>query len=199
MTQDEKGKREKKSAVFLDRDGTIITDKHFLSDPDLVEILPGAVEGIRILNECGIPVVVVSNQSGVARGYFGIDAVDAVNNRIAQIFSERGAKIDKFYFCPHHPEGEVEEFKKECDCRKPKTGMAEKASKELCINLKKSFVVGDKISDLEFAKNIEAKAILVRTGEGSITESEIGIGDVCAVFDTFSGAVEFIVRSLENK
>jgi len=181
-------------AVFLDRDGTVIVDAHFLDDPDRIELLPGAAEGIRLLNEAGLPVVIVTNQSGVARGYFGTDTVEAVNGKLVDILAERGAKIDGIYYCPHHPEGEVPEFSINCRCRKPAPGLAETAAEDFNLDLKKCFVIGDKASDMKMAQHIGSTAILVRTGKGRETEAGLELGDVEAVFDCLTGAAEYVVN-----
>lgn len=186
-------------AVFIDRDGTIIVDKNYLSNPDMVEFYPGAIDSIKRMNFRGLKVIVVSNQSGVARGFFDEDCIYAVERRISEILKENGAKIDGFYYCPHHSEAVVEKYKLDCECRKPKIALAMKAEKDFHIALNKSFVVGDKISDMEFARNIGATAILVRTGKGIIIEKKISRDLFDAVFDTFSDAVDFIFRSLKNR
>ena len=106
-------------AVFLDRDGTIIVEKDFLGDPAGIELLPRAVEAIKMLNERGYIVISVSNQSGVARGYYGEDAVRAVNDRLLEMLKERGAIVDEIYYCPHHPHADDPGYRQSCECRKP--------------------------------------------------------------------------------
>ncbi len=185
-----------KPTVFLDCDGTVIVDCHFLDDPARVELLPHAAEGIRLLNNANIPVIIVSNQSGVARGYFDIETVEAIHERLKNILDKHDARVDRIYFCPHHPEGEVEEYRVDCTCRKPKPGMAETAVKELGLSLERSFVIGDKRSDIEFARNIGAEAILVRTGKGYQTEREIPNDEKITVFDNLRDAAGYIVKKI---
>ena len=185
-------------AVFLDRDGTIIVDAHFLDDPERIEILPGAVEGIRALNDAGIPVVIATNQSGVARGYFDEETVTAIHERLLDLLAEREAVVDAVYYCPHLTLGSEIEYRKDCRCRKPGPGMALIASRELGLDLSRSYVVGDKPSDLGFGRNIGGKSILVRTGKGKETERSIDSGEIDAAFDTLSGAAEYIIEDLNK-
>ena len=161
-------KRCLRRAVFVDRDGTIIVDKNYLSDPDEVELIPGAVEALKIFNSLSFLVVVVSNQSGVARGFYSIDDVERVNRHIRLLFEREGAYIDKFYYCPHYSGGVIAEYSYECDCRKPRAGMLLRASSELEIELSRSFVVGDKDADILLGRAVGATCILVLTGQGSL-------------------------------
>lgn len=145
--------------VFLDRDGTIIVEKHYLSDPDLVELEAGAAQALQRLQARGLPLVVVSNQSGVGRGKFGVEAVHAVNARVAELLGQHGVTIAGWYMCPHAPDTD-------CQCRKPLTGMALQARDELGLDLAGCFVVGDKRSDVELADAIGGTGVLVTTGHG---------------------------------
>ena len=146
-------------AVFLDRDGTIIVERHYLSDPTLVELEDGAPAALRRLDEAGFILVVVSNQSGIGRGKFGIEAAHAVNDRVTELLGAENVKIAGWYMCPHHPD-------ESCDCRKPATAMAHQAARDLDLDLSRSFVIGDKQSDIEFARAINSRGILVTTGHG---------------------------------
>lgn len=146
-------------AVFLDRDGTINEDTGYLHKPEELVIITGAAEAIRRLNSAGIKIVIVSNQSGVGRGYFTDSDVEAVNDKLVDIIGADGAKVDAVYYCNHHPD-------EDCGCRKPSLGMLKKASDEHGIDLKLSYVVGDKGSDIELARNAGAKSVLVLTGKG---------------------------------
>jgi len=150
----------KKAAIFLDRDGTIIEDRNYLSDPDLAVLNRGAAEGLRRMITMGFALVVITNQSGVARGYFSRDAVDRVNRRIADLLAEEGIEILGWYVCPHGPEDG-------CRCRKPMPGLIESAVVEHDLDLTASFVVGDKPADVELACAVNARGILVTTGHGS--------------------------------
>lgn len=171
-------------AVFLDRDGVIIEDKGFISDPEDVVLIDGAPEAIGRMTSMGLKVVVLTNQSGIGRGLFLEEDYSRVTERMALLLGEGGASLDGVYHCPHAPwEG--------CDCRKPKPGLAFRASRDLGIDLPKSFVVGDKSSDMELARAIGAKGVLVRTGCGRKAEEEGGpLWD--AVVDDVKAAAEVI-------
>ncbi len=159
-------------AVFLDRDGTIIEEAEYLSDPAGARLLPGAAEGIAHLRTAGFAVVVTSNQSGVARGYFDEAAVQVVNRRVQELLTAAGAPADAFYYCPHHPEGSVPAYALDCECRKPKPGMLHAAAADLDLDLKRSWVVGDKRTDMEFGTDNGLRAVLVLTGYGRETQAE---------------------------
>ena len=148
-------------AVFLDRDGTIIEDVGYIGECSRVRFLLGASQAIKSLNENGFGVIVVTNQSGVARGYFSEETVQELNRYIREALAEQGAHIDMFYYCPHHIEGIIEEYRKECHCRKPNPGMIKEAAGEFDIDLKGSFVIGDKISDIEAGHRAGCKTILL--------------------------------------
>ena len=156
----------KNAAVFLDRDGTINEEVGYLDSLDKLHIFPGAFDAVRAINEARMKVVVVTNQSGVARGLFDEGFVDAVHERIRRLFREQGAVIDRFYYCPHHPTEGGGPYRMVCDCRKPKPGMLRRASGELNIDLSASYVVGDTARDIELARRCGAVGILVRTGYG---------------------------------
>jgi D-glycero-D-manno-heptose 1,7-bisphosphate phosphatase len=121
---------------------------------------------VRLLNEQRYLVIVVSNQSGVARGYFPLGLVHEVHARMAELLGADGASVDRVYFCPHHPEGSVAEFRTRCDCRKPRTGLMEQARKDFEIDMGRSWVIGDRYSDIEFADRAGLPGILVKTGYG---------------------------------
>ena len=153
---------------FLDRDGVIIEDEDYLADPSKVRLCPGCAEAFRKIRNAGYRMIVLSNQSGIARGYFTFDDVKAVERRIEEILSEQNAPCpDAWYYCPHHPKGVVEEYRKECDCRKPKPGLFLQAGKDFDADFGGSFMIGDKISDLQaaFAAGCSGGA-LVMTGHG---------------------------------
>jgi len=154
-------------AVFLDRDGTINVEVGYLCRPEDFALIEGSAGAIRRLNEAGFLVVVVSNQSGVARGYFDEQQVDRVNETMARELERFGAHLDAVYYCPHYPEGIVEKYRRRCDCRKPGPGMVLKAEAELGIDVSRSYVVGDHQGDIELAKNVGARSILVVTGHGA--------------------------------
>lgn len=153
-------------AVFLDRDGVLIEDTDYADSFDKIRIFDFAYDAVRKLNESGFIVIVVSNQSGVARGYFPLSFVIQTHEMLKQRFIIHHAIIDEFYFCPHHPEGTIEEFSIECECRKPKPGMILRAKRDFNIDLSHSYLIGDKKSDLETAVPLGITPMLVRTGYG---------------------------------
>jgi D-glycero-D-manno-heptose 1,7-bisphosphate phosphatase len=146
-------------AVFLDRDGTIAEEVGYLNHASRFRMFPWVAGGVRRLNEAGYPVVVVTNQSGIGRGYFPESLVHEVNQLMTQQLSHAGARIDAIYYCPHTSA-------ENCNCRKPRTGMLERAAREHGLDLQRSFVVGDRYGDIELACNAHARGILVRTGYG---------------------------------
>lgn len=156
-----------KPAVFLDRDGVLIQDSHYVGSPDRVRLVPGSAEAVAALNRAGWPVVVVTNQAGVARGLYTPEAVDAVHDHIAELLRGYGAAIDAFHFCPHHPEGEVPAFTGRCDCRKPQPGMLLRAAADLGLDLSASWMVGDRETDLAAGAAAGCRTVLVRTGYGA--------------------------------
>lgn len=165
--------REARPALLVDRDGTIIVDKHYQSDPDGIELIEGAAEGLRRATESGYRIIILSNQSGVARGMFGIDAVDRMNQRLVSLLKEQGVAVDGVYYCPHHPDGADERWRLACDCRKPAPGMAEQAARSHNLDLRRSVVIGDKIDDYALGRVIGAQSVLVRTGHGAEHEHKL--------------------------
>ncbi len=150
-------------AVFLDRDGTICRDVHYMRSPEQFELLPGAAEGIKLLNELGVKVIVATNQSGVARGYFTEETLKKIHERMVEELSREGAKVDAIYYCPHHPDDN-------CECRKPKIGMLERAVRDFGLNLGKCFIIGDKKLDVETGQNAGCTSVLIT---GPETEPEV--------------------------
>lgn len=166
----------KNKAIFLDRDGTIIEEANYLADPDGVRLIDGAAKGIRRLREAGYLIIVTTNQSGLARGYFTVDQLQQVNDRMREHLREEGTDIDDLYYCPHYPDGSVTTLAKECDCRKPKSGMIEQAQATHQLDLYQSWVIGDKLADIRFGQNVDCQTALVLTGYGQATR-EAGFGD----------------------
>jgi len=148
-----------KWAVFLDRDGTINHEVEYLHQPGELRLFPGAAQAIRLLNQAAVPVIMVTNQAGIGRGYYSETAMCALHRELAARLAVRGAHLDAIYHCPHHPDDD-------CDCRKPKPGMLLRAAAEHGIDLYKSFVIGDKISDLEAGRRAGSRTFLVLTGYG---------------------------------
>ena len=155
-------------AVFLDRDGTLIREKEYLADPASVILLEGIPEALRRLREAGFALVVVTNQSGIARGLYSLADYHAVARRLDEVLAREGVLPDATYFCPHHPE-----FTGPCDCRKPSTGMYLQAADELRLDLEASFYVGDRLKDVLPAKELGGRGILVRTGYGLEEEASL--------------------------
>lgn len=165
--------------VFLDRDGTLIRDTGYPSDPDQVELIPGAVEGVRLLNEAGFTVAVVSNQSGLARGKFTEAQFESVHDRFLALFREAGARFDAAEYCPHHPQGTVVKYAVACGCRKPETGLADRILARFPESAAWSrWVVGDKLIDVELGTRLGARTVLVATGYGA---SEFHRTEGCAI------------------
>lgn len=184
------------TAFFLDRDGVIIEETNFLSDPSRLRLIHGSGRAISLLNSNNIKVVVVTNQSGVARGFFDEATVSRIHDALDRILEREGARVDRYYYCPHHPTEGKGAYLKDCPNRKPNPGMILKAKDELGIDLHASFMVGDKISDLLAGKRAGLKLVLVNTGYGKhITEKELaehGIRLYCRA-ENLEDAVEFCV------
>lgn len=175
-------------AVFLDRDGTIVDDPGFLHEPGKVRLLSGAAEAIRRLNEHGVLVITVSNQSGIARGSYTVADYTAVQRRLAELLESHGAHLDGSYFCPHHPK-----FTGPCECRKPGSKLFLDAQDALDIDLARSWWVGDRLSDVLPALSLGGHGILVATGEGNLHQGQARALGVMVVAD-LGEAVNEILR-----
>ncbi len=151
------------AAVLLDRDGTVILERHYLHDPDAVELLAGAVQGMKLLMDHGLPLVLVTNQSGVGRGMYAWSDVEAVHLRLEAMLAEHGVTLASIHACPHCPD-------EGCGCRKPATGMAQAAAQALGLRPERCFVVGDKRCDVDMGLAWGAQSLLVRTGYGAQEE-----------------------------
>ncbi len=154
-------------AVFLDRDGTINEEVGYITDLHKLRLIPGAGAAIRKLNEAGFKVAVVTNQAGVARGHFTEPFILKTHKLFLEMLRAEGAHIDGIYYCPHHPTIGNSSYTIDCDCRKPKTGMIDRAAQDLDVNVNASYMVGDKWSDIEMGQRAGAYTVLVRTGHGS--------------------------------
>jgi D-glycero-D-manno-heptose 1,7-bisphosphate phosphatase len=185
---------ERKIAVFLDRDGTINLDTNYLSSPDQLRLIAGSAQAIARLNRAGLPVVVVTNQSGLARGFYSHGDLQAVHDELDRLLASHGASIDAYYHCPHHPEGVVEHLAVECDCRKPGPGMLVQAAQDLGLQLEGSFMVGDRPGDMECALSQGLFAVRVNSGpdqsDGEQTPHHRA--------DDLAGAVDWILARLES-
>ena len=187
-------------AVILDRDGTINEQMGYINHISRFILLPGVGRAIRKLNERSVPVVVVSNQSGLARGYFPASLLDEVHGIMKQKLAEEGAHIDGLYICPHHPEAKEKKYQKACNCRKPKIGLLLQAAKDLNLDLKRSFMVGDRWSDLKCGAAAGATSILILTGYGRGDQQYIGPQQEiqpAMVAEDLNTAVDWILEQLE--
>ncbi len=183
-------------AIFMDRDGTITEEMGYLKDPQKLRLIPRSAGAIKLLNERRIPVIVVSNQSGVARGYFTEETVKKTNRKFKGLLKEKVAYLDGIYYCPHHPEFGPPRYKKNCNCRKPKPGMLEKAARRFNLDLKKSYVIGDKVEDIELARNVGAKGILVLTGYGERSKKKVKSDYVAK---NLYQAAEWILKEVDSE
>lgn len=188
-------------AVFLDRDGTLMSDLGYLSDPRKVRLYSGTAKALRLLRSKGFRLFVVTNQSGVARGFFSLKSVRKTNNRFMDLLGKRGGRLDGIFYCPHYPGGQVKSFSRTCSCRKPAPGMVRQACRKFPLDLNKSYMVGDKLDDLRLAKRAGlAGGFLVRTGNGRKSEKELGragLGKTVVVKDILSAA-RWIIRKTEG-
>jgi D-glycero-D-manno-heptose 1,7-bisphosphate phosphatase len=179
----------RKRYVLLDRDGTMIVEREYLADPAGVALLPGAGEGMRLLQAAGFGLVVITNQSGIGRGYFDEAALSAVHARLRDLLAAEHVSIDGIYHCPH-----VE--RDQCACRKPRTGLVEQAARDLHFDPQQSFVVGDKAIDVELGQAIGAVSLLVRTGYGADHERQ-GTCRPDFIVDDLRAAAETIIADVQ--
>jgi len=164
-------------AAFLDRDGTIIEDLGYLGDPAGVRLIPGATEALRALRAAGYRLIAVTNQAGVARGLITEEDVCRVNQRLQDIVEEAGVPLDGLYYCPHHAEGETAAYRRACACRKPGPGMIERARQDFGLDLARSVIIGDHVSDAGVAGHFPGmRAIMVLTGHGAGQYEKIQAG-----------------------
>jgi D-glycero-D-manno-heptose 1,7-bisphosphate phosphatase len=179
-------------AVFLDRDGTVNVEVHYLAQPEQLELLPTVAETISKLNSLGIAVVVITNQAGVARGYFPEHRLEAVHQRLREMLGERDANVDGIYYCPHHPTAGLGAYRTVCNCRKPMPGMLNKAAQDLGLDLTRSLMIGDRDTDLQAGAKAGCLTALVRTGYGEETNAALDHSQVRSIgtFDTVADAVQ---------
>lgn len=157
-----------KRFVLLDRDGTLNVERHYLSDPALVELLPGAAEGLAEMRRLGLGLLIVTNQSGLARGFLDQSSLDRIHDRLSELLRLSGVELDGIYVCPHLPEAA-------CDCRKPRPGLIEIAARELAFDPRAAFVVGDKACDIDLGRAVGATTLLVRTGYGAQAATDASV------------------------
>ena len=150
----------------MDRDGTMTVEGGYINHPSRLQLIAGTADAVRLLNEHEVLAIVTTNQAGVARGYFTEDLIHVVHDKMKGLLAEQGAKLDGVYYCPHHPREGTPDYRKDCDCRKPRPGMIQQACRDLPVDLAHSYMVGDKISDSEFGHGLGVKTVMVLTGYG---------------------------------
>jgi len=188
-------------ALFLDRDGVLTVENSYITRPEDLRLETGAAEAVRILNAAGVLAVLVSNQSGVARGLMTEQDMADVHARLEQLLGDAGARLDAAYYCPNHLEGTVERFSRDASCRKPQTGMIDAAVRDLHLDLSRSAMVGDQLTDVELAERAGIPCVLVETGKGVISFDEAKaagvpvVGIVAGVLD----AAHWMVARLEQR
>ncbi len=175
--------------LFLDRDGVMVVDRHYLCDPELVELVAGVPAALRLARSAGFRLVGVSNQSGLGRGQFKYEQFVAVMQRLDAMLAAENAPLDAFYYCPHAPEAQ-------CRCRKPAPGLLEEAARDHAWDAARSWVVGDKVSDVDLAIDHGMRGVLVRTGYGAAQEERLGDRSGVVVVDDLPAAVAHILTEV---
>ncbi|MFA6448226.1 MAG: HAD family hydrolase [bacterium] len=191
-----------KRAVFIDRDGTLSDEIGYVNHVSRYRMLPRSAEAIKKLNDAGIPAVLVTNQAGVARGYFPEERILEVHKRMEELLAQDGAKMDGIYYCPHHPTAGEPPYRAECDCRKPKPGLLLRAAAEMDLDISGSYMIGDKFSDVELAHVAGCKGVLVLTGYGrgewEYERENAGITPDLVAEDLLD-AVEWILKDINKE
>ncbi|HUQ98263.1 MAG TPA: HAD family hydrolase [Gemmatimonadaceae bacterium] len=173
-------------AVFLDRDGTIMVDAHYIKSPDDVRLLPGAARAVRRINDAGVLAIVVTNQSGIGRGYFTVEDYENVRAHFEKLLAAEGARIDASYYCPEHPDSPAAE------CRKPATKMFEQAIREHKVDPRKAAYVGDRWRDVAAAKTLGGRAIMISSDMTTLTDREKARDENIETTDSLASAVEML-------
>lgn len=190
----------KRPAVFIDRDGTINEQMGYINHLSRFHLIPGVADAIRLLNKNDFLAIIITNQSGVARGYFTMELLYEVHSLMIETLRRDGANIDAVFFCPHYPGGKVPEYSHECDCRKPRTGLIDQARDAFNIDMSRSYLVGDHTTDLELAHHCNLEGIMVRTGYGmgeiSYILQQISIKP-CYIAEDLLDAVKWIIMPSE--
>jgi len=156
----------RRPAIFLDRDGTLSREVGYINHVSRFRLFPYAVDAVRLINHSGFLAVVVTNQAGVARGYFPESLIEEIHASLRETLAAGGARLEGIYYCPHHPSAGRPPYRRECDCRKPRPGLVRRAEAELGIDLERSWIVGDRPADLELAWAVGARGAMVKTGYG---------------------------------
>jgi len=187
-------------AVFIDRDGTLSAEAGLIRDPSDLELFPFATSAVKRINRAGWQAVVITNQPWIGHGKMSEDELADVHEQLRQLLLVEDARLDGIYHCPHHPEATVERYKTICDCRKPGIGMLQRAADEMGVELPLSFVVGDRLCDIEAALKAGSRPVLVRTGRGSETEQQIADSPLKAahVADDLGQALDWIFEQSEG-
>lgn len=188
-------------AVFVDRDGVISEEVGYLGDRDHLRLIPNSAEAVKLVNQSGLKIIAITNQSGIARGYFSEEMLGHIHRKMEQLLSDQGAFLDGIYYCPHHPEGTVEAYRMECDCRKPAAGLLTRAAQEHSIDVSSSYLVGDKRTDIECAHRAGAQGILVLTGYGKDELRKINsaaLAQPAYVAADLRDAVQWIIKEITS-
>ncbi|HCW92605.1 D-glycero-alpha-D-manno-heptose-1,7-bisphosphate 7-phosphatase [Flexistipes sinusarabici] len=190
----------KRPIVFIDRDGTLNKEAGYINHIDNFQLYPFVYQAIRLLNHFNILSVVITNQAGIGRGYFTESFLKYVHNKMFSMLKKNGAFIDGLYYCPHHPSSKLAEYAVECDCRKPKTKMLEKALEEFSpeVDRKKIYVIGDKFSDIKMGSNFGCRTVMVKTGygKGELMSKDNDSPKPSKIENNFLSAVLWIIRDL---
>ena len=184
-----------RQAVFLDRDGTLNEDVGHLDRLDRLTLFPFAIDAVRLLHQAGYAVVVVTNQGGIAKGLVEETFVTDLHARLTEWFAAGGGIIERFYHCPHDPRAAVPAYRRECDCQKPRPGMVRQAAADLDLDPTRSYVVGDKWSDIGLARNVGATGILVRTGYGVTQERHADTSELLVADDLMAATVHILAET----
>jgi len=185
-----------RKALFLDRDGTLLVEVGYLNHPSQVMPYHFAIQALKLARQAGYLLILITNQSGIARGYLSEVELNEIHGRMQSLLGEGSAGLDAIYYCPHHKEGTVDEYSGECACRKPGTLFGQEAAERFGIDLEASFMIGDKETDLEFGRALGVAPCLVRTGFGSFEESSLGSAGLegARIFDNLLDAVRWIIE-----
>ena len=184
-------------AIFIDKDGTLLKDVSYNADPSKIELYEGAVDALKQLNKLGFIFIVITNQPGIALGYFTEDKVEGIKNKIADLMKENDLELSGLYYCPHHPDGTVSELKINCSCRKPSPGLLLKAAEELEVDLSHSWMIGDILDDVEAGRAAGCKGILLDNGNETVWDLS-GTRKPDAIIRYWDQLVPIIHQSLEE-